>query len=118
MPDVISFQAAIEATKGEDRALLIGNGFSAQYFNYTDLLAKSGLELGTPIRNVFEILETVDFEAVVRSIEDAAIVERAYGNDAHSDELEADAQKGLFRDLCGLASVRSFDESPRCCVVG
>ena len=24
----------------------------------------------------------------------------------------------LFRDLCGLASVRSFDESPRCCVVG
>jgi len=93
MPDVISFQAAIEATKGEDRALLIGNGFSAQYFNYTDLLAKSGLEPGTPIRNVFEILETVDFEAVVRSIEDAAIVERAYGNDAHSDELEADAQK-------------------------
>lgn len=27
-------------------------------------------------------------------------------------------RSGLFRDLCGLASARSFDESPRCCVVG
>lgn len=26
--------------------------------------------------------------------------------------------KRLFRDLCGLASARSFDESPKCCVVG
>ena len=30
----------------------------------------------------------------------------------------AGAENRLFRDLCGWAVVRSFDESPRCCVVG
>ena len=41
MPDVISFQEAIEATDGEDRALLIGNGFSIEYFSYANLLAEA-----------------------------------------------------------------------------
>lgn len=93
MPEVMSFQDAIEATKGEDRALLIGNGFSAKYFNYTDLLAKARLDEGSPIKALFEQLGTVDFEAVIRALEDASIVERAYGNAAHADDLAADAQR-------------------------
>jgi hypothetical protein len=92
MPDVISFEAAIEATQGEDRALLIGNGFSAQYFNYTSLLAESGLEEGTPLRNLFTALDTADFEAVVRALEDAVVVEKAYGNHDHAEELAKNAQ--------------------------
>lgn len=93
MVDVIPFQEAIEATKGEDRALLVGNGFSAQYFNYATLLAESKLEDGTPLRAVFEALDTVDFETVVRALEDASVVEMAYGNDRHSEELKGDAQR-------------------------
>ena len=92
MPDVISFEAAIEATKGEDRALLIGNGFSAQYFNYANLLAESGLEEGTPLRNLFTALHTVDFEAVARALGDAVVVEKAYGNHDHAKKLSKDAQ--------------------------
>ncbi|OIQ38099.1 MAG: hypothetical protein BM560_20140 [Roseobacter sp. MedPE-SWde] len=92
MPDVISFPEAIEATKGEDRALLIGNGFSIQYFNYSNLLAEAKLDEGGPIKKLFEELNTVDFEAVVRSMEDAVIVERAYGNNDHAAELKQDAQ--------------------------
>lgn len=93
MPDVISFQDAIKATEGEDKALLIGNGFSAQYFNYANLLAEAQLEEGSPIKALFDELGTVDFEAVIRALEDATIVERAYGNAAHAAELEADAQR-------------------------
>jgi Domain of unknown function (DUF4917) len=92
MPDVISFEAAIEATKGEDRALLIGNGFSAQYFTYASLLAESGLGEGTPLHNLFTALGTADFEAVVRALEDAVVVERAYGNHDHAEELSRNAQ--------------------------
>ncbi|WP_415182511.1 DUF4917 family protein [Phaeovulum sp.] len=92
MPDVISFQDAIDATDGEDRALLIGNGFSVEYFNYSNLLAEAKLEDGGPIKALFTALDTRDFEAVVRSIEDAAIVERAYGNKEHADQLVRDAQ--------------------------
>ena len=92
MPDVISFEAAVDATNGEERALLIGNGFSVEYFNYTSLLAESGLDEGTPLRNVFAALGTADFEVVVRALEDASVVEQAYGNDAHAKDLSKNAQ--------------------------
>jgi hypothetical protein len=92
MPDIISFQDAIDATKDEDRALLVGNGFSIDHFSYKTLLAEAGLEDGSPIKALFEGLETVDFEAVIRALENAIIVEHAYGNDDHAVELEADAQ--------------------------
>lgn len=91
MRQVISFEDAIK--NGEDRALLIGNGFSAQYFNYATLLAESGLDAGTPLRRLFELLDTADFEAVVRALEDAALVETAYENKPHAQALSTDAQK-------------------------
>jgi hypothetical protein len=93
MPKVISFDDALKETDGEDRALLIGNGFSAQYFTYTSLLAESGLEESTPLRNLFSALKTADFEAVVRALESAAIVEQAYGNEDHAKEFETHAQE-------------------------
>ena len=92
MPDVISFEEAIARTKGKDRALLVGNGFSAQYFSYASLLAESGLEDAGPLRSLFERLQTADFETVVRALEGAAIVEEAYGNDAHGEEIRVHAQ--------------------------
>lgn len=92
MPKIISFEDAIAATAGEDRALLIGNGFSAQYFNYATLLAESGLDAGTPLRRLFELLDTADFEAVVRALEDAALVETAYQHKQHALALSTDAQ--------------------------
>lgn len=46
LSDVVSFQEAIDATKGEDRALLVGNGFSIDYFNYKTLLEKARLGSG------------------------------------------------------------------------
>ena len=93
MPDVIDFGEALKRTEGEDRALLIGNGFSAKYFSYRNLLDKSGLVAGSPVRDLFDTLGTVDFEAVVRALEGAVLVERAYGNLAHADQIESDAQK-------------------------
>lgn len=92
VPEVITFQEAIKRTEGEDRALLIGNGFSAQYFSYADLLTEAGLEADSSIRNLFANLDTVDFEAVVRALEDAVIVEQSYGNVGHANELGRDAQ--------------------------
>lgn len=92
MPDVISFQDAIKATEGDDKALLIGNGFSAQYFNYSNLLSEAQLEEGSPIKALFDRLGTVDFEAVIRAMEDASVVEHAYGFEDHAKQLVADAQ--------------------------
>lgn len=92
MPNVIDFGVALERTKGEERALLIGNGFSAQYFNYRNLLDQSGLAMGSPVREIFNMLGTVDFEAVIRALEGAVIVEKGYRNYVHANEIMSDAQ--------------------------
>jgi hypothetical protein len=74
-----------EALKGADskRSLLIGNGFSIAQaggqFSYSTLLEKSGLQPDSSIRNLFDTLGTVDFELVMRALQDAAKVEDAYG---------------------------------------
>ena len=93
MPDVIDFNEALRRTEQGQRVLLIGNGFSAKYFNYSNLLDKSGLLAGSPPRDLFDALKTVDFEAVVRALEGAVLVEQAYGNRQHADKIESDAQK-------------------------
>lgn len=92
MPDVSTFQECIEATSDRDRALLIGNGFSAEYFSYSNLLAAAGLDDESPVRALFNQLETVDFEAVISALEDAIKVETAYGNVGHAKELGEDAK--------------------------
>jgi len=93
MPEVISFEEALKQTEQEKhRVLLIGNGFSAQYFSYRDLLEKSDLAADSSARRLFDILGTFDFEAVVRALEVAVSVAQAYGHDTHADKLLADAQ--------------------------
>lgn len=93
MPEVITFADALKATEGKDRTLLIGNGFSIKHFSYETLLEASGIADGSALRSVFDALKTVDFERVVRALEDAAVVEAAYGHQDRAKELGDDAQK-------------------------
>jgi hypothetical protein len=78
----ISYDEALKDS-GEKRSLLIGNGFSIAQaggqFSYSTLLEKSGLQQGDSVRNLFDSLGTVDFELVMRALQDAAKVETAYG---------------------------------------
>jgi hypothetical protein len=73
--------------------LLIGNGFSIKHFSYKTLLEKSGLDADGPLRALFTSLNTVDFEVVIRALEDAALVERTYNKLKRADVLQADADK-------------------------
>lgn len=90
---VVTFAEALAATDGGDRTLLIGNGFSAEYFDYATLLERSNLEPQTPLRRLFDELGTVDFEAAINALEGAALVERAYGHLERSEALVGDAQQ-------------------------
>lgn len=92
MAALIEFDEAIRLTQGEHRTLLVGNGFSARYFSYNNLLAESSLLRGTPVRDLFDALDTVDFELVVNALEGANVVERVYGNHRHAEDLREQAQ--------------------------
>jgi len=90
----ITFEQAVQAA-GPRKAILFGNGFSIAQggagFSYSTLLEKSGLQSGTPIRNVFEVLNTVDFEEVMHALEHAAQIESAYGDNERSTRFHADS---------------------------
>ena len=90
---VIAFDEAIKASDGKDRALLLANGFSIQHFSYKTLLEKSGLDTRGPLRTLFDTLDTVDFEVVIRALEDAAVVERVYNKVKRADLFLDDADK-------------------------
>jgi hypothetical protein len=93
---VISFEEALRATEGEDRSLLLGNGFSVAQsegaFAYKNLLDKSGVDANSPIRKVFSTLATVDFEEVIHALEHAAKVEEAYDDETKKNLFANDAQ--------------------------
>lgn len=93
MPDIISFDQAAQTTEGADRRLLIGNGFSIKHFSYKTLLDKAGIDPDGPLRSLFTTLDTVDFEVVIRALEDASTVERTYKKLQRADLLQKDADK-------------------------
>ncbi|MFT9298325.1 MAG: DUF4917 family protein [Gluconobacter sp.] len=92
MTEFIDFSDALRRSEASRRALLVGNGFSARYFNYATLLDQSGLMIGSPLRNVFDRLRTKDFELVIRALEGAIAVEDSYGHYDHAHQLADDAQ--------------------------
>lgn len=100
MPVVNTFQEAIDATSNKDRSLLIGNGFSSQYFTYRTLLEKTDLDEDEPLRRLFDSFGTGDFEAVIRALEEAAQVEDAYENEAQANQFRSDADR-LREQLVG-----------------
>lgn len=93
MTDLISFDEALKRTEKQGRALLLGNGFSIGHFTYGTLLDKSGLAADDPPRALFAALKTNDFESVIRALDDAAVVERAYKNEKQAQLFSTDADK-------------------------
>lgn len=89
MVEIISYQNALAASASGNRFLLLGNGFSIAWdhtiFSYGSLKEKAST-LGEDIRRVFEKLDTVDFEEVIRAYEYAASVCESYEIDTDFKE--------------------------------
>lgn len=93
MTKIISFQEAIDESKSLERSLLMGNGFSIEHFSYRNLLDRSNIEDADPLKKMFSALNTFDFEVVIRALEDAALVERTYGDDSKSALFVEDSNR-------------------------
>ncbi len=109
-PPVMTLDQALDATNGEGRSLLLGNGFSIEHFSYNTLLEKAGLDPTDPVRALFGALDTVDFERVIGALEHGALVERTYKKANRAAVLEADAAK-LRRAL--VHAIREIHPSNR-----
>ena len=97
MSQILSFEEAIRVSGTNVRSVLLGNGFSIAQaggqFSYKSLLDFSGLPEDDPIRNVFNVLETFDFEKVMEALEDASHIEAAYEDKDRAKRFRDDAAR-------------------------
>lgn len=75
-------QAIANSEQFSKRHVLLGNGFSiacrADIFHYGSLYEKADFSGAPEVQRVFEALDTTDFEAVIRALENAAAILSAY----------------------------------------
>ena len=78
----IDFARALRETRGVKRHLLLGNGFSIalkpDIFSYASLYDNADFSVAPHVPELFEALETKDFEIVIRHLQDTARVVEVY----------------------------------------
>jgi len=98
---VKSFEEVLEETKGKNRHLLLGNGFSQAWryrvFNYKNLLDSADFgHRNDKIKEIFYKLDTFDFETVMQTMLSSIYVCQSYNNYptlVEAIELDADCLK-------------------------
>ena len=81
MQELLTFQDALDCTPG-NRHLLLGNGFSRacrnDLFAYDALFVTAKDHLHPRVMNAFKALNTTDFEKVMRALQEAEFLLKAY----------------------------------------
>ena len=120
MPDILSFQAALDDSRRLERKhLLLGNGFSiackADIFQYGRLFERADFQaLSVGARAAFDTFSTQDFERIIKSLRDTRAVLRGYGgvDAALMERLEHDAsglREVLLQTIAGSHPARPSD---------
>jgi hypothetical protein len=98
LPEVITFKQALDRA-AQTRHVLLGNGFSRacrdDIFSYDALFEQADFDgLSPAARSAFRALSTTDFEAVIRALNQAALLASVYveGNPELAQRLNADAE--------------------------
>lgn len=116
MEKIISFQEAIEQSKVySKRILLLGNGFSIaafpDIFRYGTLFEKTDFSKNPEVKSVFSLLKTSDFEFIIKSLGNTAIILPVYDTKAQvSEKIRMDAVK--LKELLVDTIAGSHPENP------
>lgn len=115
MTEIIDFHKALELSVGGKRHLMLGNGFSRacrnDLFAYDALFKQAEGRLSDRVREAFEILNTHDFETIMRILNSAADVLPVYTED---DSLISILREDVdaLRDALARAIAGSHPERP------
>jgi len=101
---MLTFEEALRKAGDKEKSILLGNGFSRACFNdifsYDSLFESSGLNgNNSPLKKLFNVTQTKDFEKIIQILQTAAITIQAYEGSGSSlaSKLSADAER--LRDL-------------------
>ncbi|MGE4489740.1 MAG: DUF4917 family protein, partial [Kiritimatiellales bacterium] len=120
MAEIIDFHKALELSEGGKRHLMLGNGFSRacrnDLFAYEALFKQAEGQLSDRVKKAFEILNTHDFETIMRILNSSADVLPVYTSDASLISLlEEDVhalRDALATAIAGSHPARPGDISP------
>lgn len=88
---IIPFEEAMGKSQG-NKSLLLGNGFSAKYFNYKNLLESIDNIIDSNIRDMFEEFKTLDFEYIINVLETSARASSCYKEDILAEKFNVGAK--------------------------
>jgi hypothetical protein len=116
MPTVTSFQEAIASAEGNKHALL-GNGFSRacfeNIFSYDALFDQANFEgLSDVARRAFAVLDTTDFEVVIRGLKQSAVLTAVYLEGSPEPRARMDADAIALRELLASTIAKSHPDRP------
>lgn len=101
---LMSFEEAIIDSAGfSKRHLLIGNGFSIAccptIFHYGSLFAQADFSACPEVTSVFDALDTQDFEAAIRALENAARILPAYVPDGAGAVAKMETHAAALKEI-------------------
>jgi hypothetical protein len=116
MPEVITFQQALERTTGT-RHLLLGNGFSRacrdDIFRYDALFDQANFAgLSPAARLSFGALGTTDFEVVIRALKQSALLAAVYLENVPDVPQRMNADADGLRGLLASTIAASHPDRP------
>jgi hypothetical protein len=115
MIEIISYHTALELSARGKRHLMLGNGFSRacrnDLFAYDALFLQAETRLSPRVKKAFEILNTHDFETIMRILNSAADVLPVYTDDEKLISILRDDVDAL-RDALATAIAGSHPERP------
>ncbi len=96
-------QAIADSAPFSKRHLLLGNGFSiacrADIFHYGSLFDQADFSACPEAKTVFELLNTQDFEAAIRALENAATILPAYVPDGGAAIAKMHAHAAALKEI-------------------
>src|SRR4051812_25022145 len=114
---VVGFHDAMKAVDGvKHKHLLLGNGFSIalrpDIFTYGSLYDNADFSKSPHIPKIFDALKTRDFELVIRSLEDTAIVLGIYDPKLSSTASRVQSDAAAIKDALVSAIAKRHPDRP------
>lgn len=117
MDTVLPFEEAIKISGTGRRHILLGNGFSISWkdsvFRYESLLDQAVFDdISVPAREIFQALDTTDFEYVMRSLDDSSKIIPIYQPEASELSLKMRTDSNKLRDVLVKTIADNHPERP------
>lgn len=113
---ILTFEDAIQDSNGCKRHLLLGNGFSIScfpdIFTYQSIYDEADFSSNPDLEKVFKVLQTQDFETVIKSLEAAAKIIGIYLPRTKTPNLKNDTD--ALKDLLTETIAKNHPDNPSC----